>query len=200
MKYGILLTFIVFSILAFSFAQSDTNGAKTVQIKKGKHFVNLKNRRMKIRNKPTSVSWNYVFQENCNYDLGDVDQKDWNKLTGLYFNLFNTRAETVMVGWRYNIPNDEIELAAYYHVNSGRDFTKPLLKVKRGEEVSVSIEVDYKNKAYTVRLKSKNGQAQNRKKFFHNRTRCGQINFYFGGNRTAPQDISILMKEVEVRY
>ena len=96
-----------------------------VQIKKGKHFVNLKNRQLKIRKKPTSVSWKYIFQDNCNYNLGDVDQKDWNKLTGLYFNLFNTRDETVMVGWRYNIPNDEIELAAYYHVNSGRDFSKP---------------------------------------------------------------------------
>ena len=118
LKYVIwgLLLWTPIWLTAQSVSQDSFPDMKAISIKKGNHFVNFGDRIFNLRNKPQKVAWNYVFQENCDYDLKDNDQKDWNKLTGLYFNLFNTRAETVMVGWRYNTKTDLIELNAYYHI------------------------------------------------------------------------------------
>lgn len=163
-------------------------------IKKGKHFVKMSDRIVKYRKAPTKVSWKYIFQENCNYNLGTIDQLDWNKLTGLHFNLIRTRAETVMVGWRYNIKIDVIELCGYYHIGMKREFTPPLLTVKRGEEVKITIEISYLPKFYKVRLSTFEKEAEHQIPFFHRKKKCGQINFYFGGNEAAPQDVSVQME------
>jgi len=167
---------------------------KEVTIKKGKHFVKMDDRITKYRKAPTKVSWKYIFQENCNYNLGTADQFDWNKLTGLYFNLLRTRAETVMVGWRYNIEKDIIELCAYYHILRKREFTAPIIAIKRGEELNVTIEISYEPKYYKVILSSSENIGEHQIAFFHNRKICGQINFYFGGNEAAPQDVSVQLE------
>lgn len=194
--WGVLL-FVPIWLAAQSTLQDSFPNMKKLTINKGNHFVNFGDRIFNLRNKPEVVEWHYVFLENSNYNLGDEDQKDWNKLTGLFFNLFNTRAETVMIGWRYNIQTDRIELNAYYHINKKRIFTKSLLEVKRGELVKVKINVDYQNKNYTVHLTSNGKTVQHTQTFRHNRGLCGQINFYFGGNRKAPQAMSVLMEEIE---
>lgn len=160
-------------------------------ISAGQHFCLP--RIFKIRNKPEQVSWYVVFGENADYDLQDEDQKDWNKLCGLFYNFLNTRDNTVMIGWRYNRATQRMELNGYYHVDKGRDFTKPLLEVALGEPVRVDILVDYEQKNYTVQLTRVNDgtQAKDSMPFTHNNTSCMEINTYFGGNESAPQDITI---------
>ncbi len=160
-------------------------------ISEGQHFCLP--RIFKIRNKPERVSWYIVFGENADYDLQDEDQQDWNKLCGLFYNFLNTRDNTVMVGWRYNQKTQRMELNGYYHVDKGRDFTKPLLDVALGEPVRVDIRVDYAQKNYTVQLTRVNDGtlAKNSMPFTHDHTSCMEINTYFGGNEAAPQDITI---------
>lgn len=160
-------------------------------IAEGNHFAMP--RIFKIRQKPERVSWFIVFGENADYNLGDEDQKDWNKLCGLFYNFLNTRDNTVMVGWRYNPQTRRMELNAYYHVEKGRDFTKPLLEVPLGKPVRVDILVDYEQKTYSVQLtRLDDGTlAKDSMPFTHNNTSCMEINTYFGGNEAAPKDITI---------
>lgn len=160
-------------------------------ISEGQHFCFP--RIFKSRNRPERVAWRVRFAANCDYDLKDNDQKDWNKLCGLFYNLFNTRDNTVMVGWRWNKDRARMELCAYYHVDGSRDFTKPLLDVALEEDLQVEIQIDYTKKEYTVvLLRSSDGQrVENTMAFTHNRGTCWEINTYFGGNRVAPQDVTV---------
>lgn len=161
-------------------------------ISQGQHFCFP--RIFKSRNKPERVSWLIRFDQNCNYDLKDNDQKDWNKLCGLFFNLFNPRENTVMIGWRWNLKTEKMELCAYYHVDGSREFTKSLLEVSLEETFTVEILVDYNAKEYAVILqRSSDGRrVEDRKAFRHDNETCWEVNTYFGGNRTAPQDVTIL--------
>ncbi len=70
------------------------------------------------------------------YDVG-VEQEDWNKLTGVKENYFKPKDHSLMVGWRWNPKTELVELCFYKHDRGGRDFTKPLLFLKKGEEVKV---------------------------------------------------------------
>ncbi len=165
--------------------------------KAGTHFALPQE--IKVRNKPEKVTWRCKFGANTNYDLKDVDQLDWNKLLGLYYNLLNTMADTVMVGWRYNKEMDLIEMNAYYHVDKGRDYTETLMTVKREEEFLVTILVDYNKKTYTVILeRPRDGKkVQDSFVFNHNRKLAMDINTWFGGNEKAPQEIHIFKEVVQ---
>jgi len=160
-------------------------------ISEGQHFCMP--RIFKIRNRPERVSWFIVFGENADYDLQDEDQQDWNKLCGLFYNFVNTLDNTVMVGWRYNKKTQRMELNGYYHVDKGRDFTKPLLEVALGEPVRIDILVDYEQKNYTIQMTRLNDGTlvQDNMPFTHDNTSCMEINTYFGGNESAPQAITI---------
>lgn len=200
MYFSIIVLMLTLCSVQNQFAQERTSpgSMKEITIKKNRHFVRWKDRIFKFRKAPQKVTWNYMFNENCKYKHADQDQFDWNKLTGLFYKWHNTRAETVMVGWRYNIPEDKIELNAYYHINKARIFTPVLLKINRGDLVRISIEIDYDQKQYTVFLNSNNKTAKHVQSFTHNNRTCQQINFYFGGQKKAPHNISVLMNEVEV--
>ena len=80
------------------------DGLTQYTIKKGNHFCWP--RVLKSRNRVNAVLWKVLFDKNCNYDLANSDQEDWNKVLGIYFNLLNPRDNTVMVGWRYRIPKN----------------------------------------------------------------------------------------------
>ena len=183
------------SLADFSGAQDPEMTRYTIS--EGRHYSFP--RIFKSRNKPERVSWRIIFEESCIYDLGDGDQKDWNKLCGLFFNTLNTLDNTVMVGWRYNLKTGRMELNAYYHVDKSREFTKPLLDVALGEPFQVDILVDYDEKNYSVVLNrlSDGKQVRDSKAFFHDDTNCLEINTYFGGNREAPKDLSILKGYIE---
>ena len=90
-------------------------------VEKGSHFSFP--RTFKLLNKPSVLHWQIILNDNCNYIIrekgGSVsrDQFDWNKLCGVFYSLFNTRKEAAMIGWRYNIEKDKIELSPYYHIS-----------------------------------------------------------------------------------
>lgn len=157
-------------------------------VKKGKH--NFKPDKWCVWWKPKGINFNATFHENANYDLEDADQLDWNKLVGLTWSL-DPLKETAMVGWRYNKKDDTIELNAYYHVDRSRDFTEPLVAIKRGESIYGYVIHDRKKKEYQIGFhndKVANGHVINSP----NRRKVARlINPWFGGNERAPQDISL---------
>jgi len=167
-------------------------------VKKGRHFSFP--RVFKFKRNPTAVKWEVSFDANSNYILKNADgsvsndQKDWNKLCGLFFNLFNTRSQTAMVGWRYNIENDQIELAPYYHVNGSTDRFPPLMTLVRNELVTLTLTINRNPNMYVWTFEKKGETKSHEFPFSHSRKFCSFINFYFGGNKRAPQKVSAHIK------
>ncbi|MEO1259195.1 MAG: hypothetical protein AAFZ15_10380 [Bacteroidota bacterium] len=147
-------------------------------------------------NKPQELHWQIVFNDNANYIIREADgsvsrdQNDWNKLCGVFYSLLNTRKDAAMIGWRYNLENDEIELSPYYHISKSRDMFPTLITAKRGELIDIKLNVDYVEKKYKWNIKTENNSVNHEMAFTHNKNFCSLINFYFGGNREAPQTVS----------
>ncbi|MBK8653355.1 MAG: hypothetical protein KBG02_08205 [Haliscomenobacter sp.] len=175
------------------------DGLTQYTIKKGNHFCWP--RVLKSRNRVNAVLWKVLFDKNCNYDLANSDQEDWNKVLGIYFNLLNPRDNTVMVGWRYQPDRDVIELNAYYHLNKQTYYTDSLMHIRREEALFVAIRIDWSARKYLVQMESpKSGaRATHEMPFAHSEKRFWEINFYFGGNRPSPQEISIRKGDIEER-
>jgi len=141
----------------------------------------------------------FVFTDQARYILPGVDQQDWNKLAGLSFNLFSNHVHSVMVGWRFNPEIDRFELGFYYHVDGNRVIRRDA----EGSEVfavspvagmlRVRFEVyDFLGKVETS-IETDAGIVRDEVGIRTSR-RSRVINTWFGGNRSAPNDIYILRK------
>ena len=91
---------------------------KRFVIKKGKRFSWRWIPRLKLLFNAKKRYWHVKFTEQSKYTLKegdkiDEDQKDWNKLLGISYNFTDTRTNTSMVGWRYNIEKDVIDCILY---------------------------------------------------------------------------------------
>jgi hypothetical protein len=140
-----------------------------------------------------SFAWQLTFTESCRYDLKSDDQFDTNKLCGIGFIPGFHHKDSARFGWRYWPDKGWVELSAYCYVDSRR-IIQHIGFCEIGKPYKIELKVltsmyrfncDEVNKYY---LKS-NGEAQvkrNHKKMFMYR-----LGTYFGGNRTAPQDITI---------
>lgn len=166
-------------------------------IRKGNHFCWP--RVFKMRQDTRQICWKAIFADTCNYNLGNEDQEDWNKLLGIFYNLLDPHDNTVMVGWRYNPKTNLIELNAYFHLNKERFFTDTLMTIGFMQDLYVTFNIDYKQQTYQVVLESPNtgSRAEYTQAFKHNRTRNWEINFYFGGNQPAPQTISVWKGQID---
>lgn len=169
----------------------------TFTVEKGSHFSFP--RTFKLFNQPKEVSWQVLFNQDCNYLIRESDgsmsrdQNDWNKLCGIFYSLFNTRKDAAMIGWRYQPETDQIELAPYYHISKSRDMFPPLVTVQRGDTLSINLKIDYTAKIYRWSIQTPEQEARHEMPFQHNNKRCSLINFYFGGNQPAPQKVSVQM-------
>lgn len=185
--------------LAFFFITNEKSEPtfKTYTVKKGRHFSFP--RVLSFDRKVEKVRWDVIFANNADYLIAkngktNIDQKDWNKLCGVFYNLLNTRDETAMIGWRYNQETCLIELAPYYHIDGSRDMFPPMMEVQRLESFSVELSIDRKVKKYKWKLQKLDFETTHEMPFIHSRKTNGYINFYFGGNQKAPQQVSCQMK------
>lgn len=165
---------------------------KTIKTKKGNHyslpFI------FQLRWKAKKVEKEFTFTKDSVYNLDNEDQKDWNKLTGVSFNI-SALKNSVMVGWRYNVETNNFELCLYFHVNgSFNPPSKPLLTVQKDETFKVVFDFDKSNKTATLELSTSNKTVKETipfLKFGINRT----INTWFGGNQKAPNNIKIIQNK-----
>ena len=191
------------------------DGYEAVEIKAGKHISSNGERGIGT-NQPV-FSWR--FQPSAEYLLypdsvltWQQDQRDWNKLIGLSYNLVSNHVNTAMVGWRWNSLNDVFELNAYFHIDENRIYTAPIAHVETEQnfktwvhriedsekgfsqvEIIIVTEADpikgfdSVSASYTAEFKTKNLPEITRK-----------IATWFGGNQTAPNDILIYRKKLEI--
>ena len=136
------------------------------------------------------LSYKYIFTDSCKYDIGE-DQSDINKLFGLSFSL-SPHKNSIRVGWRYVPSSSNIELLSYIYKDGVRSW-KPLCFVGLNEEVSIEMsrlgtiaKIEAKSESESsVILIDVNGLWG---KFSY------ELGLYFGGNKTAPHNITIVKK------
>ena len=134
------------------------------------------------------ISRTFVFTKSCRYMLDGGDQMDWNKLFGFCYGVNGIHANSVRFVWRYSPSRNMVEIATYCYKNRKRIY-KIVDSVCIGKPIylSISRRVDIEDDIifFHCDLKVVDRIIMESNKFVFG---CG---LYFGGNRTAPQDITI---------
>lgn len=140
-----------------------------------------------------------IFDDTAEYDLGDEDQKDWNKLLGMRFHLCDNHKNSIMCGWRWNKNLRVIELNLYYHMNGKRYMTDTLATVKPGETIAVFFTQDEVHANTRLHIQFENGEVIRSPEIEYDRYErsAWEIRHYFGGNEAAPHDVTILMDSIK---
>lgn len=156
----------------------------------GLHYISRIN-----RTKKQAIIVIVVFTDSCRYYLNNADQQDWNKLIGICFGIRGIDEDSARFAWRYNPGTDRIEIATYYYIKGQREWEK-VATVQIGETVKFEIEregnqvwfymndefMDYNNSFDISKCRFTFG--------------CG---LYFGGNKKAPQNITLKIEKVKTR-
>lgn len=140
-----------------------------------------------------TVSRRVKFNPNCAYDLGNEDQKDWNKVFGVCFGARGIHKNSLRFGWRWNTQKQKIELCTIVyredHDKPSREEIKDFeLDLNQWVDLDLNFTVDIACTFYNFTV---NGRTvlygamptPNVVMFYG----CG---FYFGGNCRSPHKMS----------
>jgi len=162
---------------------------RQITIYKGTHFAIPNSFGLFIR----QAAGTGTFTADTVYDLGDADQFDWNKFSGIAFTPLEPDRDAAMVGWRYNLTSQEFEIAPFYNVNKAR-----ILPNERTEVISVpagqtfQFLVDYTGITLTY------GDTTVFKPYppglTPNLWTAARVSGWFGGNEVAPRTVSYYLK------
>lgn len=156
---------------------------KTYIIKKGTHSSF---RLPKFIWNPKGYKIKFSFTNSCKYVTSDINnQNDINKLFGfsrgihmlpqnnnLLKKMFGRICNSIRIGWRYNIKNDNFEIFKYKYINGTRCISDVLVALKANQEYTISI-----------------GD------MFYTNFPLGYLLFpYFGGDEKAPKNMYINLK------
>ena len=136
----------------------------------------------------------------ADWEQSGSDQWDWSKLWGVSFHWFTNHKNSAMVGIRYNPRTERVELVPYYHVDgsSGIYPPAPLAKVKLDETFYTQITIDYHSKTYKLSIQTQTQIFHSiPQPFSHQRKWTRGINFWFGGNRTAPKTVQVSLTPIK---
>ncbi len=138
------------------------------------------------------VSGSGTFTANSSYDLGDVDQHDWNKFTGIAFTPLEPDRNSVMVGWRYNLTSQEFEIAPFYNVDKVRILPTPQDVISVPADQTFQYLVDYTG--VTLAYGDKTVFKAFPEGLTPNVWTAARVSGWFGGNEVAPRTISYFLK------
>lgn len=139
------------------------------------------------------VTGSATFTPDTAYDLGDVDQYDWNKLTGIAFSPLQHDRNSAMVGWRYNLTTEEFEIAPFYNVDKKR-----ILPNEQTEVISVPADqsftytVDYNG--ITINYGDQTVYKPYPEGLKPIQLTASRVSGWFGGNEVAPRTVSYYLK------
>lgn len=200
-----LLILVVFFFSSKLYSQQ-TLSDKTIIIRKYLHpsingaFVRVK----KIKNYRT-LSFDARFNSNCDYNLGNSHQKSWSKLMKISPSSSGEgKRHSNRLGWRYNLDPEKIELAMLLHLNHpvheedpSKKFWFPIHSTDLNVFNEVELIFDDALMVTTVEDKSVIMKEQ----FFTNTYKTGvRRNAYFGGQQSAPQDMSFRVENIKVDF
>jgi hypothetical protein len=158
-------------------------------IKKGKHRPQALS--LGLFFNKTSIRKRVLFHDNCRYLLPGTDQQDINKLFGLgYF--WSIHKDSARFGWRYIPEMDRILIFAYCYVNGVR-IAEKIGAVRLNQYYEFHLLIS--DAGYTFNLQNDFGGWQ--KAYIeksHGKKFSYPAGLFFGGNRPAPQNISVEIK------
>lgn len=151
----------------------------------------------------TQAAWRVRFDDA--YHLPYPDNRDWNKGGGLSFDLHTNHTDSAMWAWRWNAEDGVFELAAYGHVEGRRIVAtngKPriseddevMMTARSGEEVLITMRVDRVNSRYRFAFSQGRNICECWVPFEHSKRTSRTIGPWFGGNRTAPNRITLYIE------
>lgn len=131
------------------------------------------------------------FTLSCAYDLPGHDQADTNKLMGLSFGLHS--CWSARWGWKSRgEDSDTIMLLPYMRERGEIVRPRGRLDVPMGEDVRIAIERE--GRVITFRAEYPGADIAIIHEMSGDPPHCGyRLHPYFGGNRTAPHDIHIML-------
>ncbi|TPG33553.1 hypothetical protein EAH80_14815 [Mycobacterium hodleri] len=166
--FGLLNKFVIFKNIPFSFPRTPA------------FFVK-------------NVTGSAMFTEKSIYDLQSVDQYDWNKLTGISFNFLRPDQNALMVAWRYNVNDNDFEIAPYYNVDLARilpnDQTE-VIKMPIGEPFDFTVDYTGITLTYEDQSVFKPIPAN----LPTNQLTAFRIQPWFGGTSLPPNTLSLYLK------
>lgn len=145
-------------------------------------------------NRPV-FAWTVMFNESCRYDLGNDDQFDTNKLTGIGY-LPNHHQHSARFGWRYWTDRGEIELTAYCYIN-GRRMIQHIGFVRIGGKYRLQLNVTrlaYVFDVYDLDADKTVGGCSIPK--VHGKKLQYRLGPYFGGNQVAQHEMKIQIEKI----
>jgi hypothetical protein len=174
----IYLYLLLYSIASFS-------GDYIIQ--KGDHYSTP--RKIEIfRGKELKFKAQFVGQ--ADYDFGDIDQYDVNKLYGTSDCGGTHQENSARFGWRWL--NGKLEILAYTHINGGFDF-KLIGEAKINQVINLGISISNDNSQYIFEM---NGKTVTMARGCRESIMSGYKLFpYFGGNKSAPRDFHIQLED-----
>lgn len=168
-------------------AASARQGMKII-IFKGTHFSLPRQTTLFVR----QVSGDATFTDNSIYDLHNVDQYDWNKLTGITFTPLRPDTDAIMVAWRYNLTTQMFEIGPYYNSDLARIMPteSEIISVPLGEKFDFALDYHGITLTYgdqTVYKPLPEGLVP---RFWSSE----RISSWFGGTSVAPKTISYYLR------
>lgn len=136
------------------------------------------------------VTGNATFTADSIYDLKNVDQYDWNKLTGIGFSI-PANIDSIQIGWRYNLDSELFEIAPVFNVDDTRVLPSPaeIISVPLGQRFSFDVDYQGITLRYGEAKVFKATPAELPTSWFSFRTWT-----WFGGTSPAPRTLSLLIR------
>lgn len=129
------------------------------------------------------IAHRVMFTPSCRYDIGP-EQSDVNKLFGVGYAPHHHR-NSVRFGWRYDRQSDMIEILAYWYLD-GQRYIHPMMFAGIGQTLHYAIRRNADHHLLIARWQTFSVPVHSQRVGYLLRP-------YFGGNMTAPHDITINM-------
>ncbi|WP_445165454.1 hypothetical protein ACTXG7_16180 [Mycolicibacterium sp. Dal123E01] len=133
-----------------------------------------------------------TFTDDTKYDLHNVDQYDWNKLTGISFTLLHPDDNAIMVAWRYNVDTQMFEIGPYYNMDFARIMPTDDEIISVPVDGKFTFNVDYQG--ITLRYGDTVVYKPLPAGLHPNQLSAFRINSWFGGTSNAPKTIWYYMQ------
>lgn len=178
----------------------------TYTIKKGRHYA---------RPLRFGLWWNrktfarkVIFANNCRYELPGDDQEDTNKLVGVgylrgwfrpsgvkWWQLWKYHhKDSARFGWRYLPGSGKMEIMAYCYDN-GKRIKESVALCSVGQLYRLNLRITANEYIFTVIDSPGKIVGQTIVARRHNKKFQYRLGIYFGGNRSAPNHMTILIEK-----
>jgi hypothetical protein len=166
----------------------------TLRIHKGNHRATGWLWRLRLWIGKKTIRKQVIFDFSCKYELPGNDQYDTNKLFGIGY-LWSHHKDSARVGWRWDIDLNRFIISAYCYINGDRQIHE-LGEVLANKPYVIEIAIT--DSMYIFKITKENSATVGGAiiDHYHRKKFSFPLGLYFGGNKPAPHDMKIQIKNV----